>query len=847
MEKPVNKFKVIQYKMLKLNIFLLFLVGIQSIHYLYSQNLSPGNYQISGIVVEGSEYTDKNTIILLSGLSVGSNIEIPSSVFSEAIEKLWEQKLFSDISIELDNVAANKLFLKLKVTERPRISKFKFEGISKSQADDLREKIKLIRGTILTEPKKRQSIRIIKNFFQEKGFYSCDVQINSHKDPDNPNGEIVKIQVKKGPRVKVKKILVEGMEQVPVKKIKKQMKGTKEVKFYRFWARSKFIKGTFQEDLQKVENYLRSKGFRDAKVESDSFWLENPKRVMVSLKLSEGKKYYFRNITWVGNTKYSSEYLSELLGIKKGDVYDTNKLDRRLSMDPNGTDVSSLYLDDGYLFFRAEPEEIAVIGDSVDIEIRITEGAQAIIDKIFIEGNTKTSDYVILRELRTLPGEKFSRADLIRSQREIINLGFFDQEKMNVIPMPNPEKGTVDLKYVVQEKSSDQLQLQGGWGGRYRDNMGNVIGGGFVGTLGLNFNNFSTKKFFKKGAWNPIPSGDGQRVSLNVQLNGINFQNYSVSFMEPWFGGKKPNSLGVSANYSSFRNPWIGYRVNSAGASVDFGTRLKFPDDFFRSYTSLSYRNYDIKNGSSIYGNIDNAFINIISLRQTLDRSSIDAPIFPKTGSQLTLSVEVTPPWSYFVKKDWSKENFTDKIKWMEFHKWKFDGSWFVLLSKKTNTVINARFRHGILGGYNPLIGPPPFERFVLGGPGLAFGTFDGREFIGLRGYEQSDFLGRGNNTSGAIMFSKYTLELRQPVTLEQSATIWFQTFLDAGNSWYSAKDFNPFSLKPSAGVGVRLFLPFFGLLGVDFAHRLDGNYLRGNNGRYKFKPTPVFVLGQQL
>lgn len=827
---------------LRFHFFLFFILGwITSV---MSQNLTPGNYQISGIVVEGTEYTDKNTVILLSGLSVGSHIEIPSSVFSDAVQKLWEQKLFSDISIELENVASNKLFIKLKVTERPRISKFKFEGISKSNADDLREKIKLVRGTILTEPKKRQAIRIIKNYYQEKGFYTCNVQIDTQKDPENPNGEVVKIKIEKGPRVKIKKILVSGIEEVSASKIKKQMKNTKEMKFYRFWARSKFIKGSFQEDLQKVENYLHGKGFRDAKVEKDTFWLENPKRVMVSVQLSEGKKYYFRNITWVGNTKYSSEYLSELLGIKKGDVYDTQKLDRRLSMDPNGTDVSSLYLDDGYLFFRAEPEEIAIIGDSVDIEIRITEGAQAMIDKIYIEGNTKTSDYVILRELRTLPGEKFSRADLIRSQREILALGFFDQEKMNVIPMPNPEKGTVDLKYVVQEKSSDQLQLQGGYGGRYRDINGNVIGGGFVGTLGLNFNNFSTKRFFKKGAWNPIPSGDGQKLSINAQLNGVNFQNYAISFMEPWFGGKKPNSFGVSANYSMFKNPWIGYRVNSAGASVDLGRRMKFPDDFFRSYTSLNYRNYDIKNGISIYGNIDNAFINILSLRQTFDRSSIDAPIFPRTGSQMTLSVEVTPPWSYIFKKDWSKENYSEKIKWMEFHKWKFDGSWFVLLSKKTNTVINARFRHGLLGGYNPLIGPPPFERFVLGGQGLAFGSFDGREFIGLRGYEPSDI--SPNNVSGSILFSKYTLELRQPVTLEQSATIWFQTFLDAGNAWQSIKDYNPFSLKPSAGAGVRLFLPFFGLLGVDFAHRLDGKYLI-ENGRYKFKPAFIFVLGQQL
>lgn len=810
-----------------------------------AQKLPEGIYEIAGISVEGADFTDKNTIILLSGLAVGNRIEIPGDDFAQAIQKLWNQEIFSDIQIEIESNFQNKLYLKIKVQERSRISKFKFAGISKSQADDLREKIKLIRGTILTEAKKRQTTRIIKNFYQEKGYFNCKVELVTNKDPEIPNSESLTIKIDKGTKVKIKKILVNGLAEVPTKKIKKVMKGTKEMKWYRIWARSKFIKPTYQEDLQKAETFLTNKGFRDAQIVKDTFYLLNPKRMMIELTFEEGKKYYFRNITFKGNTKYTEEYLMELLGIQKGDVYDMTKLEKRLSMDPNGNDITSLYMDDGYLFFRAEPEEVAIIGDSVDIEIRITEGAQATIDKILIEGNTKTSDYVILRELRTLPGEKFSRAELIRSQREILALGFFDQENMNVIPIPNPEKGTVDLKYIVQEKSSDQLQLQGGWGGRYRDSQGNIIGGGFVGTVGLVFNNFSTRKFFKKGAWNPIPSGDAQKLSLNIQLNGINFQNYSFSFMEPWLGGRKPNSLGVSVNYSRFYNPWSLYRVNSAGASVDFGTRLKFPDDFFRSYSSISYRNYDVRNGILVYGYINNAFINILSFRQTIDRSSIDAPIYPRSGSQLTLSGEITPPWSYLYKKDWSVENYAEKIRWMEFHKWKFDGSWFLLLSKKTNTVINARFRNGLLGGYNPLVGPPPFERFVLGGDGLAFGSFDGREFIGLRGYEQTDFTPSGVANSGAILFSKYTLELRQAITLNPTATIWAHTFFDAGNAWYNIKDYNPFNLKPAAGVGVRLFLPFFGLLGMDFGWRLDGNHKRiyGSN----FKPKFTFVLGQQL
>ncbi|MEM7036491.1 MAG: POTRA domain-containing protein, partial [Bacteroidota bacterium] len=566
-----------------------------------------------------------------------------------------------------------------------------------------------------------------------------------------------------------------------------------------------------------------------AEVVADTVFQYDEKNLDVELKVFEGNQYFIRDVSFSGNYKYSADSLRSILGIEKGDVYDAERLDRRLHGDMTGNDISGLYLDDGYLFFNVEPTEVAIVGDSVDLEMKMFEGPQATIRKIIVEGNTKTSDYVILRELRTLPGQKFSRSDLIRSQREILNMGYFNQENLQVLPIPDPVSGTVDIKYVVEEKPSDQLQIQGGWGGRIRDQDGNVIGGGFVGTVQLGFNNFSTKKFFKKKAWNPIPSGDGQKLNLAVQLNGVGWQNYSISFLEPWLGGKKPNSLGASVAYSINRNPRNSFSMKTISTGLDYGMRLKWPDDFFRAFASVNYKYYDIRNGNLAFTalNFDDAFINIISTRFTVDRTSIDAPIYPRSGSQLNFSVEATPPYSLFQPgTDYANLDDATKFKFLEYHKWKFSSTWYFQIVK--NLVVKPRIQFGYLGNYNSDYGISPFERFYLGGSGLGTFNFYGWEYIGLRGYPDNSIgprpEGGSANTQpvGGNIFHKYTFELRYPITLNQAAPIWVVSFAEAGNTWLGAENYKPFELKRSAGVGIRVMLPMVGLLGVDWGYGFD-------------------------
>jgi len=598
--------------------------------------IHPQEYTIAGLKVEGAFFSSPGTVMQLSGLSIGQKIEIPGSQLSQAIQKLWKQDIFSDIQIRQDHVIEDKIYLSILVIERPRIANYILKGISKSNTNDLKDKIKFVKGTIFTEPKRRSAIRVIKNFFQEKGYLNTQVEIETNSDSVFQNSVNVFFRISKGQKIKIRTIEIEGNDQVAEKDLEAKLRNTKEMRWYRFWKRSKFIRGDFNEDKESILSYYNKNGFRDAEMLNDTFYKINDREMILRIKVYEGPKYYFRNITWNGNNKYGSKLLSDLLGIHKGDVYNTAQLSKKLSMDPNGTDISSLYLDDGYLFFHADPKEIRIDKDSIDIEIQIFEGPQANINKIFLEGNDKTSDRVVLREIRTLPGEKFSRSDLIRTQREIVNLGFFDAEKIDINPIPDMTKGTVDIKYGVQEKPADQLNFQGGYGAKVYDNNGNQIAGGIVGTVGIQFNNFSTRRILDRRAWLPVPSGDGQKLGLHIQVNGSGYQNYSISFVEPWFGGKKPNSLGVSTNYSIQKSTVTGYHLGVWGTSVDLGRRLKFPDDFFRSYTTLSYRMYDVKNGGSVFSGINNGVINIMSLRQTIDRTSIDAPIYSKSGSVVT-------------------------------------------------------------------------------------------------------------------------------------------------------------------------------------------------------------------
>lgn len=816
----------------------------------------PKTYIVAAVDVEGAQFSDADAIVTLTGLTVGSTVTIPGDQIANAIKRLWDENIFSDINIRADQVNDQTVSLVIEVRERPRISSFSFEGISKSHADDLREKINFIRGTILTESKRQSARRIIRNFYVEKGFYNTSVQIRTEVDKVIQNGVIVTIDVDKGKKIKIEEIIVRGNEAFTDKKIIRKLKKVNEKRWWRFWARSKYVPKEYATAKAGLLEFLNDEGYRDALIESDTVYAIDEKHVKLEIDLYEGQQYYFRNIAWSGNLKYNSEQLSRVLNIKKGDVYSTTLLNKRLSGDPNGGDVSSLYLDDGYLFFNVEPVEVAIDGDSIDLELRMQEGPQATNRKIILEGNTKTSDYVVFRELRTTPGEKFRRSEIIRSQREILALGFFEQEKMDIQPLPNIETGTVDLKYSLEERPADQLQLQGGWGGRIRDFQGNVIGGGFVGTVQLAFNNFAAKRLFDPKAWRPVPSGDGQKLSLAFQMNGTGQQNISASFQEPWLGGKKPNSLGVSAGYSLFQSLRRDYRNAIFSASIDFGQRLKFPDDFFRSFTSIGYKYYDVTNPSFIFRSafsrvVDGqlvtepqAYINTITFRQRFERSSVDAPIFPRSGSIMSLSVEATPPYSLF-RDDQNYEAMTDaeKFKFLEYHKWKFNSNWFFrIVGNKLPLVLSAKIEAGYLGAYSQELGISPFERFFIGGAGLLGQQFglDGRELIPLRGYEDGSL---DNNNQGYPIYNRFILELRFPVTLNQSAPVWVQAFAEGGNGYARFRDYNPFDLKRALGAGVRVMLPMVGLLGLDWAYGFDSDPATGNVSGSQFH----FIIGQQF
>ncbi|MCX6276257.1 MAG: outer membrane protein assembly factor BamA, partial [Bacteroidetes bacterium] len=573
----------------------------------------------------------------------------------------------------------------------------------------------------------------------------------------------------------------------------------------------KFQESTFEEDKTKLLAKYLDKGYRDAKITESKVTRLNEKRLNIDLTIDEGNRYFFRNISWIGNTKHTSQELSSILAIKKGDVYDQSVLEERLFMSQNSRDVSSLYMDDGYLFFQVSPVEVKVENDSIDLEMRIYEGKQARINKVTVTGNTKTNDRVIIREIRTRPGQLFSRELIIRTQRELAQLGYFDQEKLGVNPKPNPADGTVDIEYVVEEKPSDQFELQGGYGANQ-----------LVGSLGVSFNNFSARNIFKKGGWRPIPSGDGQRLSLRFQTNGKYYQSYNASFTEPWLGGKKPNSLSVSAYQtiqSNGRSKSDVFRsqITISGGSIGLGKRLKWPDDYFSLYHELDYQYYALDNYSSGFL-FTNGYANNLYFQHTFSRNSIDQPIYPRSGSQTSLTLQWTPPYSLFNGLDYASASDQEKYKFIEYHKWKFSSSWFTKIAG--NLVLNVKAQYGFLGMYNRKVGPSPFERFYVGGDGLTAGfLFDGRELVGVRGYKDYSTI---TPVGGGTIFDKYTFELRYPVSLNPSATIYLLTFAEGGNAWQRFKDFNPFSAKRAAGVGIRIFLPIFGLLGLDYGWHFD-------------------------
>ncbi len=822
---------------------------------------TPTEYIVGGIQVEGIEFLDKSVIIMLSDITIGEKIKIPGDVITAAIRKLWEQGLFDNISIVASDIKGNKIFLKIILHERPRLSKFSFTGIRKAEADDIREQIHLTRGDIVNDHLVIRTQNIINDFYAAKGFLNSEVKITEKPDKRGDNFVDLTIDIKKNKKVKIKVINIYGTTHFSADVVKSNMKETKArgtftpldslgpyvidiatdaitlkfkdirtktIAYYKdhfnvnVFKGSKFIESNFEEDLNTVIAKYNKKGYRDAHVVSDSIYIIDGENIGIDITIDEGNKYYFRNINWVGNTVYSSMFLSTILGIQYGDVYNLELLETNLQYNPSGYDISSLYMNNGYLFFNATPVETYVGNDSIDLEIRIFEGKQARIRNVTVKGNTKTNDHVVIRELRTRPGQLFSREDVIRTTRELANLRYFDPESIVPNINPNPLDGTVDIEFVVEETSADQIELSGGWG------YGRIIG-----TLGLSFNNFSLKNFFKLDSWKPIPSGDGQKLSLRFQTYGKDYMSWSVSFTEPWLGGRKPNALTVSYYHSIYSNglPTFDTLRSSFiidGVTVGIAKRLQWPDDFFTLYQGVNVQLYKLKNYASIFYIGDgNGTYNNISYEVILGRSSIDQPIYPRRGSEISLGLELTPPYSLFSpNKDYSQISDAEKFKWIEYYKIKFKAYWYFELMEKL--VLATKFRFGYLGYYNADLGVTPFERFYLGGDGLSgSNNFDGREIISLRGY-LNESLTPGfffNKNIGGTVFTKYTLELRYPLSLNPSSTIYALTFVEAGQSWLGSSGFDPFDMQRSAGVGVRVFLPMFGMLGLDWAYGFDPVY----------------------
>tara|TARA_R110001592_G_scaffold32788_2_gene114494 strand:+ start:4793 stop:7276 length:2484 start_codon:yes stop_codon:yes gene_type:complete len=770
---------------------------------------NPKDYEIGGVIVTGTQFFDTDAIISLSGLAVGDQIKVPGDKISRAIKNLWEQKLFSDVKLLVNKVEGDKIFLEIHVTELPRLSKYKFEGVKKGKQKDLREEIGLIRGKVVTENLIMSTQNKVKNYFLNKGYLNTEVDITQEKDSSFANNIILNIKVDINKRTKIKDINFYNNPSIKAKKLRKGFKDTKRRRFYNIFSVSKYIPNSYQAEKSSVIDRYNEKGYRDAKIESDSVYRVNKKLVSIDITINEGRQYYFRDVKWVGNTIHSTAELNRILDIKPGDVYNKKILDERLFMNQNGRDISSLYLDDGYLFFNISPVEVKIDNDSIDLEMRMYEGKQARINNVTIIGNSKTNDHVIRREIRTRPGQLFSRSDIIRTQRELAQLGYFNPETLGVNPKPDAENGTVDIEYVVEEKPSDQVELSGGWGG-----------GRVIGTLGVSFNNFSARNIFNGRAWRPLPAGDGQKLSLRAQTSGRSYQSYSFSFTEPWLGGRKPNSLSVSLFHQVQSNGQTNaeslQRIKIYGTSVGLGRRLKFPDDFFTLYNEVSYQYYVLNQYFSTFAFSD-GFANNLSFKTVLSRNSVDNPIYPRTGSQTTLTLQLTPPYSLFRPKDTDYENMSaqQKYKFTEYHKWKFQTSWFSKLVG--DLVLNTKAGFGYLGSYNSAL-ESPFERFYLGGDGLSGFSIDGREIIALRGFGNGD----ASPSTGATVISKYTAELRYPITLNPSATIYGLVFGEAGNSWSEFSQANPFQVNKSAGFGVRIYMPFFGMLGLDWGYRFD-------------------------
>ena len=803
--------------------------------------LSPKEYEIGGVTISGVQYLDQNVLLYLTGLEIGKTISVPGQDIADAIKKLWEQGLFSDVKISVTNTIGNKIFLDIYLEERPRLSKFSFKGVKKGEADDIREQIKLTKGSQVTENMKLTSERYIKDFFIDKGYFNTEVKIIEEQDSSLANSVSLIFDIKKNQRIKINDIIFEGNNSIKDAKLRRKMKETKRKTWYNIFKASKFIPKNYAEDKKKIIEKYNEEGYRDALITYDSISPYDEKTINLYIGIEEGHKFYFRNISWLGNTMYSSEQLSHVLGIKKGDVYNSKVLDEKLLYDPAG--VMALYQDNGYLFSNVQPIEVLVENDSIDLEMRIYEGKQATVNRVTLVGNTRTNDHVIMREVRTRPGSLYNRSEVQRTIRELAQLGYFDPEKLNVDFNPDPVSGTVDLEYTVEEKPSDQIQVSGGYGS-----------GMFVGTLGVTFNNFSLRNIFNFKSYRPLPTGDGQRLSIQASASGLWYQNYSFSFVDPWFGGKKPNSFSLSVYHSNVRQYTSKEEAKEdrktfkvTGAGIGLGQRLQVPDDYFTLYLELSYKRDNINNYSDYAMIFKQGVANNLSIKAVLGRSSSGPnPIFPTMGSEFSLSAELTPPYSTMNGKDYTDPNMTlqERYKWIEYHKYKASAKWFTTLfgpkdgsSRALVLVTKAEF--GLLGMYNKNVGKSPFEYFQLGGDGLYGYNLYGAENIGLRGYSNQSLTPAANG----YVYNKYTVELRYPMSLNPNATFYAIVFAEAGNCWHSIENFRPFDVKRSAGVGVRVYMSMIGLIGVDWGYGFDEVPGAPNANGSQFH----FVIGQNF
>ncbi|MEC8537497.1 MAG: POTRA domain-containing protein [Bacteroidota bacterium] len=810
-----------------LNIFFLILIG-NNFNLISQSKIDFGNqYMIGGISFSGNSNLDSNTILSLIDLKVGDNIFVPGEEIPTAIKNLWKQNMFSDIQIFQTKTEGNIIFLEIYLDQLPKLEKFQFKGLKKSEIDKLREELNLSRGIYVSNQIKNKTENYIIKYFKEKGFLNVTCSVNEETSQDLNSSTLI-IDVNKNERVKIKKITISSDENTFKQgKLKRQFKNTKETGIKNIFSSSKFIESDFDEDLQNLISMYGENGYRDAKIIGYKTSFNNNGELLLNIEVTEGEKYFFGDIKWIGNSKYDSEKLNELLSIKEGEIFDQKLLEERLFMSRNGNDISSLYMDDGYLFFQANPVESSIIDQKINLEIRINEGKRAIVNNVTVVGNTKVKDHVIMREVRSLPGSMFKRSDIIRTQEEFNRLGYFNPETLGVNPVPDPETGTVDIEYSVESKSSDQLELQGGWGN-----------GMVVGAFSVVFNNFSTKNFFKKDNWNPMPHGDGQKIRLRAASNGSYYQNYSLSFEEPWMGGAKPNSFSVSL-WKTIQSFNEGSKMDISGLSIGFGKRLNWPDDYFTITHSVNFQRYNLENYQTSLFDFSDGFSNNINYATTFSRNSIFNPIYPRNGSKFTLYFELTPPYSLFKEKDYYKnlDDDQERYKFLEYNKFKFDGTWYNSLIG--DLVIRTHFEFGFLGTYNQSVGLPPFERFFVGGDGLSGYSIDGREIIALRGYPN----GALSSDSGDALYNKYNLELRYPISLNPNSTIYGLLFTEAGNSWTNYDNFNPFELKRSAGLGLRIFMPMFGLLGLDFAHGFDNL----SNSNIKSGWQTHFIIGQQF